>query len=90
METFLGKNNISNFNNEQIEILLNEVKNIDDKEILKEKYLEIEQIYKEEMPFISLYFNNLFILTTTNLKGDLSHNWYNLFYNIDNWYKIKE
>lgn len=90
LETFLGENNISNFNNEQVEILLNEVKNINGKEILKDKYLQIEQIYKEEIPFISLYFNSLFILSTPNLKGDLSHNWYNLFYNIDNWYKVEE
>lgn len=89
LETFLGENNISNFYNKRVKVLLNEIKNIDNKETLKEKYIEIEQIYKEEIPFMSLYFNNLFILTSPTLKGDLSHNWYNLFYNIDNWYKIK-
>ena len=89
LETFLGENNISNFNNERAKILLNEIKNIDNKETLREKYIEIEQIYKDEIPFMSLYFNNLFMLTVPTLKGDLSHNWYNLFYNIDNWYKIK-
>ena len=53
------------------------------------KLREIE-IYKEEMPFISLYSNSLFVLSNTSLKGDLSYNWYNLFYNIENWYKIEE
>lgn len=90
LETFFGENNTSNFYNEQVEIILNEINNIDSREILKDKYSQIKEIYKEEMPFISLYFNSLFILTTPNLKGDLSHNWYNLFYNIDNWYMVKE
>ena len=90
LETFLGENNISNFYNEQIEILLNEVKNIYDKELLKNKYLQIKELFREEVPFISLYFNRLFVITTPNLKGDFTHNWYNVFYNIDNWYKIKD
>lgn len=89
LDTFLGENNISNFYNEQVKNLLYEIKSIDNKEILKDKYLQIEQIYKQEIPFISLYFNSLFILSNPRLKGDLSHNWYNLYYNIDNWYKIK-
>ena len=41
------------------------------------------------MPFISLYFNSVFILSNKNLKGDVKGNWYNIYYNIDNWYKTK-
>lgn len=89
LETYFGENNLSNFNNEEIRVILNEVKNISNEELLKEKYIRIEEIYKEELPFICLYFNNIFILSNSNLKGDLSHNWYNLFYNIDNWYKVE-
>ena len=58
-------------------------------EVLKEKYKELYSIYTEEMPFISLYSNSLFVLTNKQIKGDMSCNWYNLFYNIDNWYKIQ-
>ena len=58
--------------------------------LLEEKYISLNEIYLEEMPFISLYFDNLFILSNKNLKGDLQGNWYNLFYNIDNWYKVDE
>lgn len=90
LETYFGENNLSNFNNQDIEILLKEIRSITNEEILKDKYLEIEQIYKEEIPFISLYFNSLFVLTNNNLKGDLSSNWYNLYYNIEKWYKIEE
>lgn len=90
LETYFGENNLSNFENEEIRNILNEVKNISNKDILKEKYFRIEEIYAEELPFICLHFNKLSVLTNSNLKGDLSHNWYNLFYNIDSWYKVKE
>ena len=90
LETYLGKDNLSNFNNEEIKNILNDVKNISDENILTDKYKRIEEIYKEQIPFVGLYFNSLFILSNRNLKGDLSCNWYNLFYNIDNWYKIQE
>lgn len=90
IETYFGDNNLSVFNNEQIKSILLEVKNINDIDLLKQKYSEIQKIYKEQVPFISLYTNSLFVISSTSLKGDLSHNWYNLFYNIDNWYKVQE
>lgn len=90
LETYFGENNLSNFDNEEIRTILNDVKNINDENILTDKYIRIKEIYKQEVPFISLYSNSLFILSNNNLKGDLSCNWYNLFYNIDNWYKINQ
>ena len=91
LETYFGDDNLSNFNNEEINSIINEIKNIDNQiELLKEKYTKLKEIYKEEMPFISLYFNNIYILSNKNLKGDLQGNWYNVYYNIDSWYKVEE
>lgn len=90
IETYFGENNLSNFDNTEVKTLLNNIVNIEDKEIIIDNYLKIIEIYEEEMPFISLYSNSLFVLSRTNLKGDLSFNWYNLFYNIENWYNIKD
>ncbi len=90
LNTYFGENNLSNFDNEEIKNILGEIKNIDNQEdILKEKYTRIEEIYKENIPFISLYINSIFVLSNKNLKGDLSGNWYNIYYNIDNWYKVE-
>ena len=89
LNTYFGDDNLSNYNNEYIGEILTDIENIDNKEVLKEKYLKIIDIYNEEIPFISLYFDNMFIISNKNLKGDLSCNWFNLFYNIDNWYKVK-
>ena len=91
LETYFGQNNLSNFNNKQVDNIINEIKSADNiEEILKEKYNNLKEIYNEEMPFISLYFNNIYILSNKNLKGDIQGNWYNIFYNIENWYKIEE
>ncbi len=91
LETYFGDNNLSKFYNEEILNILNEIKNIEDQEDeLKKKYNRIKEIYDEEVPFISLYFNSLFILSNKTLKGNLEGNWYNVYYNIDTWYKIKE
>ena len=89
LQNYFGDGNLSNFTNKEAIEILKDIKNINDERIMESKYTRLMEIYKEEEPFISLYFNSLFVLTRTNLKGDLSFNWYNLFYNIDNWYKIK-
>lgn len=90
IETFFNDDNLSNFSNEEMGDILKNIKNIDNQEDnLKSKYNRIEEIYKEELPFISLYFNSLFILSNKNLKGNLECNWYNIYYNIDNWYKVE-
>jgi peptide/nickel transport system substrate-binding protein len=88
IETYFGENNMSNLKNEELENILKEVRNINNEELLKQKYNRIKEIYLEEIPFMCLYFDNINIITNLNLKGDFSHNWYNLFYNIDDWYKV--
>lgn len=76
------------FQDETIKSKLKEIVKIENKEIMKKEYEKIIEQYYEEQPFISLYFDSYIILHTTNLKGDFSGNWYNIFYNIDTWYKI--
>lgn len=89
LSSYFGEQNLSNYNNNEIKEILQDINNIENKELLQQKYDRIYEIYKEEMPFISLYSNTNFILYSKLLKGDLSNNWYNIFYNINNWYKIK-
>ena len=67
---------------------INIIAKIENKEIMKEEYGKIIDNYYKEIPFISLYFNSYIILHTDKLKGDFSGNWYNMFYNIDTWYKV--
>ena len=89
LETYFCDNNLTNFDNQEMKNIINQIRNIGNQEnLLKEEYIKLKEMYQEEMPFISLYFNRLFILSNKNLKGDLKGNWYNVFYNIDGWYKV--
>ena len=67
---------------------LNKIAKIEDEKILKEEYGKIIDKYNEETPFISLYFNSYIILHNKNIKGNFTGNWFNIFYNINTWYKI--
>lgn len=87
LNTYFGEENLSNYNNEEVATILKEINIIQNEEVLSEKYKRIIEIYKKDIPFISLYFNSNILLFSSKLKGDMSHNWYNLFYNIPNWYR---
>lgn len=76
------------FNNENTKTQIAKISNIENKEILKQEYAKIIDEYYKQIPFISLYFNSYIILHNNKLKGDFSGNWYNIFYNIDTWYKV--
>ena len=87
LETFLGQNNLANYTNREVTNILQEVKNTTDEDVLKERYKRLAEIYKEEVPYISLYNNKFTVCYHSNLKGDVTPNWYNVFYHISGWYK---
>lgn len=76
------------FKDEEIKEQINKVVKIENKEILKQEYEKIINQYYEEIPFISLYYNSYIMLHNSKVKGDFSGNWFNIFYNIETWYKI--
>lgn len=87
LETFFGQNNLSNYANEEVNNIMSEVKNTSDENILKEKYKRLIEIYKTDIPYISLYSNKYTVAYNSGLVGDISPNWYYLFYGIQGWYK---
>ena len=87
LSTYLGENNLANFNNEECSEILQEISNINDNEKLKEKYKELYNIYKEQTPYKSLYINQKTMICSTNLRADIVPNNYSIFYNIENWYR---
>lgn len=87
LETYLGNSNYANFTNEEMSNLINEVKNISKEELLKEKYMRIRQIFNEQNPYIGLYSSYYAVASTWTLRGNVSANWYNIFIDIDKWYK---
>ncbi len=87
LSTYFGENNIANYQNETVNNLVQEIKNITDEKVLKEKYNSLIDIYKDEMPYIYLYYNRETLICSPNLRGDINPNAYNLFYNIESWYR---
>ncbi len=87
ISTFLGDGNMANYRNDEVIAILDEVKNTTDEAVLQEKYKRLAEIYKDDVPYISLYNNKFTVAYSANLNGDVTPNWYNVFYNVENWYK---
>lgn len=84
---YFGDNNLSNFNNEEAKGIISELGNIKDEKLLTEKYNRLIEIYQTEIPFICLYYNRNTIAYSTSLVGTINPNTYNIFYNIEDWYR---
>ena len=84
---FFGENNISNYRNENILSILSSGISTKSSKVLKEKYSEIYNTYKAEVPFIGLYRSKNITITSEKLIGEIIVNNYSTFYNISNWYR---
>lgn len=87
LETYFGENNLAGYTNEEVTNIMNEVKNTTDEEILKEKYKRLIEIYKTDIPYISLYSNKYTVAYNSGLVGEITPNWFNQFYGVEGWYK---
>ena len=87
LTTFFGDGNIVNYQSDEVKSIMDEVKNTTDEGTLTNKYKKLAEIYKEDVPYISLYNNKFTVAYSTGLKGDVTPNWSNVFYHISDWYK---
>lgn len=87
LKYYLGDNNISNYSNQEVSTILSDVKNITDENLLKEKYRRLNEIYMQDKPSISLYTSKAFFAYSSELNGTIKPTWYNIFNNIETWYK---
>lgn len=87
LERYFGESNLANYNNEEVNTIIKDVKNITKEDLLKEKYARLRQIYNDELPYIGLYNSYYSVASSWNLRGNIVPNWYNIFIDINNWYK---
>lgn len=87
LETYFGTGNYAKFDNADLNNIMNEVKNITREDLLQEKYTRIRQIFNEQMPYIGLYSSYYSVASSWSLRGNITPNWYNIFIDINNWYK---
>lgn len=87
LSTFFGTDNLANYTNEEVTNIMDEVRNLRDEEKLKQNYKRLGEIYKTEMPYLSLYNNKYTVAYNKSLSGTLEPNWFYQFYNMKDWYK---
>lgn len=87
LSSYFGEGNLANYNNQTAMQIIDDINNITDEKTLKDKYNELIDIYKQDMPYIFLYYNRRTLICSQKLFGDIKPNSYNLFYNIGTWYR---
>ena len=87
LNRYFGEGNLANYTNDEAIKILNEVPNIADENTLKDKYNRLQNIYIEDRAYIGLYFNKITTIYSKNLSGTINPTWYNIFYNIETWYR---
>jgi len=87
LNTYFGEGNIANYSNEEVTNIMSEVKNSTDENVLREKYVRLAEIYKTDIPYISLYNNKYIVAYSSEIVGEITPNWFNQFYGIEEWYK---
>lgn len=87
MTRYFGDGNLANYKNNEATEILKDIYNISDEKIYKEKYERLQEIYEDERPYIGLYFSRMAIIANKNLKIGTNQNWFNVYHNINNWYK---
>ena len=85
--TYFATGNLSNFENTEAKDIIEILGNITNEEELKVKYKRLYQIYNEEVPYIGIGRNKLYVITNTYLNGEITPRWYDLFFNFKEWYK---
>ena len=89
LTTYFGYNNLAKYENTEVNDIINNVRNMKDTNELKNQYQRLYEIYNDEVPYIGIARNKIVAIKNTELVGDIKANWYNMFYNIKEWYISK-
>ncbi len=87
LTSYFADGNLANYSNKEAKKTLDVLKNITNEEELKSKYQELYKIYEEEVPYIGIARNKIYVITSTYLNGKIDSKWYNLFFGFKEWYK---
>lgn len=87
LNTFFGNANIAKYSNQEVSEIMNVISNTKDENMLYEKYSKLYDIYLEEAPYIGLYRSTDVVIYNQGLVGNIKPNTFNLYYNIEKWYR---
>lgn len=87
LHTFFGEGNLANYSNQEVLELIKKTENTTDENVMYDSYRTIYDKYLEEVPYIGLYRNTDIVIYNQGLVGNISPNTFNLFHNIEKWYR---
>ena len=87
LNRYFREDNISNYNNEEINELIDYANTTQNENELRNVISKINDIYNNDVPYISLCFSTNTLIYGRSLRGDINPNSYNLFYGINGWYR---
>lgn len=87
IETYMGSNNTSNYKNDEITNLLDQIYTTGDASKIKELYEKIINIYNEDVPFVGIARKNNAVVYNTNLVGTTKPTAFNIYSKFQNWYR---
>lgn len=87
LHTFFGEGNLANYSNPEVLELINKTENTTDDNVMYDSYRTIYDKYLEDAPYIGLYRNTDIVIYNQGLVGQISPNTFNLFHNIEKWYR---
>ncbi len=81
----LKNKNYSKYENSELDDIISKLylDNVSFEEVFK----SLQDIYKNEVPYIGLYFKTDTLLTNRAVKGHITPTWYNIYHNIYTWSK---
>lgn len=87
LSTLFGAGNIANYNNDQINQILDIVKGSLDNNSLLENYKQLYDIYLNDMPYLFLYRETDMMVYNQTLCGTLTPTSFSIFHNVEKWYR---
>ncbi len=75
--------NFAHFANEEVDHLIEQLNLVNQ----EETYQALEEIYKQEVPYISLFYKCNTLLTNKSVKGDITPTYWNIYHGITGWCK---
>ncbi len=87
LNSILGEGNLSNYQNQELFLLLKEAASISSEETKKENYKKIVELHQKEVPYIGLYRNQVIAAYGHSVRGEFTPNNYSVLYQFSQWYR---
>lgn len=82
----IGGKNYGSYSNSDIDFLFESLSETTSAEIMHDNYVKIQEIIREELPFISLFYKEYALVIRNKVKGTIEPDSQNPFRTIEKWY----